>query len=132
MWHSQVCVVVLTIGIIINHVKSNSMSVNRKQNIFYIALLLICCLLTSTNVRGENIDSILNVIDKEILRQSEYTAIKERRIDSLKSIMRSTRDLRRNYELCGILFEEYKKYQYDSTYVYATRQLQLAEQLADR
>lgn len=132
MWHSQVCVVVLTIGIIINHVKSNSMSVNRKQNIFYIALLLICCLLTSTNVRGENIDSILNVLDKEILRQSEYTAIKERRIDSLKSIMRSTRDLRRNYELCGILFEEYKKYQYDSTYVYATRQLQLAEQLADR
>lgn len=85
------------------------------------------------HARSVDVDSILQVLDDEILRIDIYRAEKEHRLDSLKQQIRhDSHNIRQNYEMCSQLYEEYKKYQFDSTYTYATRMLEYANQMEDR
>ncbi|MDD6778182.1 MAG: DUF6377 domain-containing protein [Bacteroidales bacterium] len=100
--------------------------------LYVLLAALLSCAVFPAAAWGENVDSILQVLDKEILRCNEYKMKKEQRLDSLKRNLHSNNVPRHNYDMCSRLYEEYKKYQFDSTYVYATRMLDYAEMIGDR
>lgn len=78
---------------------------------------------------GLNLDSILHVLDAEIGQRGTYRQEKERKLASLKELLGKSTDTNHSFALCNELFGEYKHYQYDSAYVYATRSLRLAEKM---
>lgn len=77
--------------------------------IFINIVVVISVLSLPITARCENVDSILRVLDAEILRYDEYKAIKEARLDSLKKNISSSSDPRYKYEVSSKLYEEYKK-----------------------
>lgn len=99
--------------------------------IFINIVVVISVLSLPITASCENVDSILRVLDAEILRYDEYKAIKEARLDSLKKNISSSSDPRYKYEVSSKLYEEYKKYQFDSTYCYANRMLEYARLMGD-
>ena len=99
--------------------------------IFINIVVVISVLSLPITASCENVDSILRVLDAEILRYDEYKAIKEARLDSLKKNISSSSDPRYKYEVSSKLYEEYKKYQFDSTYCYANRMLEYARLMDD-
>ena len=100
----------------------------RHITIFFVMLFGIAVL--PGHARSVDVDSILQVLDDEILRIDIYKAEKEHRLDSLKQQIRhDSHNIRQNYEMCSRLYEEYKKYQFDSNYTYATRMLEYANQM---
>ena len=99
---------------------------------YAIVVMLLACVALPLAARCEDVDSILHVLDSEILKYNDYNAKKEQRLDSLKRHLHSNNNPRHNYDMCSRLYEEYKKYQFDSTYVYATRMLHYAEKIGDR
>lgn len=101
----------------------------------YIIMLLILLLSPlpgqAQGEKGEalNVDSILTVLDGEIERRGTYRQAKEQKLASLKELLRKSADTQHSFALCNELFKEYRHYQYDSAYVYATRSLHLAEKI---
>lgn len=104
---------------------------------FYRYITIFLIIISSTfampgKAENVNVDSILQVLDKEILLCDSYKAIKEQRLDSLKKHFRNSDNPHYKYEMCSKLYEEYKKYQFDSTYSYADRMLEYAKLMNDR
>ena len=102
----------------------------RYNTIFFVVLFGIVSM--SGKAEHVNVDSILQILDKEIVLCDTYKAAKEQRLDSLKKNIRNNNNPRYKYEICSKLYEEYKKYQFDSTYSYANRMLEYATILNDR
>lgn len=71
---------------------------------------------------------ILKELDNCIENQKDYIAIKERKIDSLKNILRNTpvENTEQRYDLYLSIFDEYKSYKYDSAYVYTNKGILLS------
>ncbi len=84
-------------------------------------LACIIFLLCSLPLKAENKTSrMLNTLDRKINERYIYKVEKDRKINSLKFNLSNSIDLNRNARLSHNLFEEYKSYQYDSAYLYAT------------
>ena len=74
-------------------------------------------------------DALLREIDGMIKNRSTYGAAKEARISELKNLLYEATSDEQRFGFCGRLFDEYRAYNLDSSYVYAKRKLQFAESL---
>lgn len=76
-------------------------------------------------------DSLLAVLEMEILRKKVYDTKKEQKIIRLRNQLQHTSltDLERQYLLCDQLYWEYKDYLFDSAHVYTKRLMKIATKL---
>lgn len=98
------------------------------------AALLILLLLIGNAVFAApgKTDELLDKLDVELNRKSEYDNQKEQRLKQLKTrFARVRNNPARSFDVCSQLYEEYKSYKYDSAYVYAHKLLQLSQKLKD-
>lgn len=73
------------------------------------------------------LDSALNVLNVEMTKIDDYRRQKEERLNALKSDLRDS-DSKINFKVANELFEEYKAYQSDSAYRYASIMNDIAEE----
>lgn len=93
----------------------------------FIIVLLLPLFLFAQN----NIDSLLNDLDKTIDNYQQYSKKKESEINTLNGLLQYTSTDLQKYEICEKLYEEYKLYQSDSALHYAKKSLQIAARLKD-
>lgn len=94
-------------------------------------IFLILLILTSqdyASARNE-IDSLLQELDRAIERTSYYIAQKENRISRLRNALQKTSDLEDIYRINKKLFDEYKKYVGDSALYYIEQNRAIARKL---
>lgn len=97
-------------------------------------LFVIFILLQNVNYAfsKENLDSLLNLIDKSITESKKYTDIRDRRINQLKENKRFVKPFsQEEYSINSQLFEEYKKYICDSAIHYQHLNIEIAQHLKD-
>lgn len=93
-----------------------------------ILFLLATFCFFSSHCESRN-DSILKALDKTIRERSIYTERKETRIQNYKELCRSLSDKEQIYSVLGKLFDEYRYFNTDSAFHYATLKLELAGKL---
>jgi hypothetical protein len=93
---------------------------------FYSILLFLITIAGSAN----SVDSLLLVLDATIQRGSEYTQIREDRINGLKSMLVDLKvDSEQQYFIYSRLYSEYRAYQFDSAFHYLSLKTNLAHKL---
>lgn len=92
-------------------------------SIFY--FLFICCSIFATN----EIDSLLQVLDRTIEKTPYFIAQKEKRISQLKQSLQYAKHLKEKYEINNKLFDEYKRYMGDSALYYIEQNRIIAQKL---
>lgn len=95
------------------------------KNVILILFMLFSSLLYSQC----RIDSILNVLDREITNRIIYYTKKENKINELKLSLSNISSDSEKFSLNNKIYDEYKSYQYDSAYVYAINTKLLAQKL---
>lgn len=78
----------------------------KTQNIIAICWLLVL----TTSVHAYDLDSIYDVLDREIALADEYVVMKEQHLASLREQIRRSRTLESKYEMTFQLYEEYSSY----------------------
>jgi hypothetical protein len=92
-----------------------------------IMLFTVCSVLTSW---GNEIDSLLNILDSTIAANKTYMQSKELRIRSLKILVgKSSLTPEQTYSINTLLYKEYLKYNFDSTINFISQNLKIAESL---
>ncbi len=76
------------------------------------------------------LDSALNVLNEEMAKRDDYQRHKEERLRALKSDLRDSSS-RPNFKVASELFDEYKAYQSDSAFKYASVMNQIAKESSD-
>lgn len=96
-----------------------------------IILILITLILPGVLCAKENksTDALLREIDGIIKNRQSYGIEKENRITDLKKLLAEATSDEQRYGFCGRLFDEYRSYNLDSSYVYAQRKQELALRL---
>lgn len=96
-----------------------------------IILILITLILPGVLCAKENksTDALLREIDGIIKNRQSYGIEKENRITDLKKLLAGATSDEQRYGFCGRLFDEYRSYNLDSSYVYAQRKQELALRL---
>lgn len=74
-------------------------------------------------------DQLLRQLDQTIRNRQRYGDEKEARIADLKKLLGQATSDEQRYGFCGKLFDEYRAYNADSSYVYAQRKQELALRL---
>lgn len=106
-------------------------NVSRRFLLAFIASVF-AFLMSYASVTERQVDSVLNVLDKEIELIPEYRIEKEQNIDSLRSKINGLRsNSPQRFKLLHQLFREYCNYQSDSATVYAKRMVSFADKLGD-
>lgn len=72
-------------------------------------------------------DSLLNALDKAIVKRAQYSKLRENRIDSLNSLLSRQNDNDEKYRLLYKVFREYRSYHMDSALAVAQRKKELAK-----
>lgn len=100
------------------------------RKLLYLLLLLIPCMAFAAT----KTDSLFDQLNKEIINKKNYDDAKEVTIKKLKQSLQTTpsRNLQRQFDLCTRLYDQYKSYQYDSAYVYATKMQYISHALNDK
>jgi hypothetical protein len=100
------------------------------RNKLILLLLLIPCIAFSAT----KTDSLFDQLNRELNNKQTYDQIKEASIQKLKQTLRYTspRNLQAQFSLCTRLYDQYKAYQYDSAYVYATKMQDISHLLKDK
>lgn len=96
------------------------------KNIILIFLILI---LFPAFSEASELDKLLGQLDNALDNSPTYVSRRQHRIDSLRSRLSSTSDLRSRYDLQCKLAEEYSKYMCDSAVRYDMANIRLAEQI---
>lgn len=78
---------------------------------------------------GTDTDKLLHELDAVIKNRSVYGEKKEAHISGLKKLLAGSSSDEQRYGFCGKLFDEYRAYNTDSSYVYAKRKQELAARL---
>ena len=78
----------------------------KTQNIIAICWLLVL----TTSVHAYDLDSIYDVLDREIALADKYVGMKEQHLSSLREQIRRSRTLESKYEMTFQLYEEYSSY----------------------
>lgn len=98
-----------------------------KKIISLLAAIILPALLCATE--NKNTDALLREIDGIIKNRQTYGIEKEARIADLKKLLSGATSDEQRYGFCGRLFDEYRAYNLDSSYVYAQRKQALALRL---
>ena len=78
---------------------------------------------------NKSTDALLREIDGLIKNRRTYGVEKETRITDLKRLLAEAASDEQRYGFCGRLFDEYRAYNLDSSFVYAQRKEELAHRL---
>ncbi|QIH35471.1 DUF6377 domain-containing protein [Sphingobacterium sp. DR205] len=97
-----------------------------------IILLVLLSIALSPVLAGENVDSLLQVLDKTIVQRKEFSDKKERELKELKQALDNSRDLFDKFNYTDKLFDAYKHYNLDSAIAAARMKLTVAQQLHDK
>ena len=108
---------------------NNSLSRLRKHLIFFIPFLLLAGEACAQTDRALQLQGLSNAIQQA----DQYDASKQGRIDSIKRLLSNARpdDLSGQFGLYKSLYEEYRLFQFDSSYHYARKLREAALQMND-
>lgn len=95
-------------------------------------ILSLCSTAHADTLPMPSLKGTLIELDQCLSQKERYDKEKERQISIRKQDLASAHTNIQHYAACIGLYEEYKSYQYDSAYAYATRSLQLATQLDNK
>ena len=98
----------------------------KKVILIFVAIFLSGLLYAKDN---KSTDVLLREIDAIIKNRQIYGAEKEARIADLKRLLVEAASDEQRYGFCGRLFDEYRAYNLDSSFVYAQRKEELARRL---
>ena len=98
----------------------------RKIVLIFVTVVLPCLLCARND---KSTDALLRQIDGIIKNRQTYGAEKEARIADLKKLLSEATSDEQRYGFCGRLFDEYRAYNLDSSYVYAQRKQNLASHM---
>lgn len=94
-----------------------------------ITLVLIFC---SFGVFAVSQDSLLRVLDSELLREDYYVRIKAEEISTLSAVLQEENlENERKFRICANILEGYKSFHYDSAFLYATKLQSIASKSGD-
>ena len=99
----------------------------RKIVLIFVTVVLPCLLCARND--DKSTDALLRQIDGIIKNRQTYGAEKEARIADLKILLSEATSDEQRYGFCGRLFDEYRAYNLDSSYVYAQRKQNLASHM---
>lgn len=98
----------------------------KKVILIFVTIVLSGLLYAKDN---KSTDALLREIDGIIKNRQTYGAEKEARIADLKKLLVEAASDDQRYGFCGRLFDEYRAYNLDSSFVYAQRKEELAHRL---
>lgn len=98
----------------------------KKVILIFVTIVLSGLLYAKEN---KSTDALLREIDGIIKNRQTYGAEKEARIADLKKLLVEAASDEQRYGFCGRLFDEYRAYNLDSSFVYAQRKEELAHRL---
>ena len=98
----------------------------KKVILIFVTIVLSGLLYAKDN---KSTDALLREIDGIIKNRQTYGAEKEARIADLKKLLAEATSDEQRYGFCGRLFDEYRAYNLDSSFVYAQRKEELAHRL---
>ena len=98
----------------------------KKVILIFVTIVLSGLLYAKDN---KSTDALLREIDGIIKNRQTYGAEKEARIADLKKLLVEATSDEQRYGFCGRLFDEYRAYNLDSSFVYAQRKEELAHRL---
>lgn len=98
----------------------------KKVILIFVTIVLSGLLYAKDN---KSTDALLREIDGIIKNRQTYGAEKEARIADLKELLVEAASDEQRYGFCGRLFDEYRAYNLDSSFVYAQRKEELAHRL---
>lgn len=98
----------------------------KKVILIFVTIVLSGLLYAKDN---KSTDALLREIDGIIKNRQTYGAEKEARIADLKKLLVEAASDEQRYGFCGRLFDEYRAYNLDSSFVYAQRKKELAHRL---
>lgn len=98
----------------------------KKVILIFVTIVLSGLLYAKDN---KSTDALLREIDGIIKNRQTYGAEKEARIADLKKLLVEAASDEQRYGFCGRLFDEYRAYNLDSSFVYAQRKEELAYRL---
>lgn len=101
-----------------------------KKVILILVIIILPGLLSAKEHKST--DALLREIDGIIQNRQTYGAEKEARIADLKKLLAEAASDEQRYGFCGRLFDEYRAYNLDSSYVYAQKKQQLAVRMNKR
>ncbi len=94
-------------------------------NSFFFFICTICC-------AQEQLDSLIEVLKKEIAQQDVYVARKKNRIALLHERLKSARTARASFDIYNSLYHEYKTFVNDSAFRYAHKLIQESHRIDDK
>ena len=98
----------------------------KKVILIFVTIVLSGLLYAKDN---KSTDALLREIDGIIKNRQTYGAEKEARIADLKKLLVEAASDEQRYGFCGRLFDEYRAYNLESSFVYAQRKEELAHRL---
>lgn len=98
----------------------------KKVILIFVTIVLSGLLYAKDN---KSTDALLHEIDGIIKNRQTYGAEKEARIADLKKLLTEATSDEQRYGFCGRLFDEYRAYNLDSSFVYAQRKEELAHRM---
>lgn len=98
----------------------------KKVILIFVTIVLSGLLYAKDN---KSTDALLHEIDGIIKNRQTYGAEKEARIADLKKLLVEATSDEQRYGFCGRLFDEYRAYNLDSSFVYAQRKEELAHRM---
>jgi competence protein ComGC len=100
-----------------------------KNIMLYFSLLLLSTNLVYSSTTS---DSLIKVLEKEIILSKSYLIVKERKIQNLKNLLSEKGiDLNMQYFITNKIIREYQYYSFDKALFYSEKNLQIALQLKD-
>lgn len=95
-------------------------------------LFFLISFILSVSIQANEIDSLLNVLDRTVDNSQLYSNQKEEQINKFKELIQYSTSDDQKYPIYGKLFEEYRSFNSDSALVYARKKLELAEKLRNQ
>lgn len=89
------------------------------------AAAMVCVLVSALAGYASDVDSLLSVLDSELNRSRSLNEDKEEYIRGLSRRFRNAGTPALRFSLCEELYREYKNFQYDSAFFYASRMYDL-------
>ena len=95
-------------------------------------ILIGCVFFLGTVARAQSsTDSLLNKLNSVLTNKDDYQIIKQESINRVKGLLKTAKSPAQQYEVYGMLFDQYKSFIQDSAYVYCKKLNTCAYQLKD-
>lgn len=101
------------------------------MRLFVVTLLAAMTTFSAHSSFNVNLDSALQVLDREISVRQNYSNAKEAHINSVRSRLKLPVDDPANFDVLDMLYEEFRQYQSDSAFHYSNKLYDIAELSAD-